>query len=81
MFGFGKKKKEEKTKGESLALWTLVQGVLLFVEEDSNRTKSFLRAMCDDKNPKKETISAVRTDLQRAAAWTSEAINEIRGGK
>ena len=74
MFG-GKKKAEQKEIARSaIDLWAFIKAVLVFVEEDPNRVKSFLVAMTNKKQPKKVDIQETREDLGKCIAWVNQSI-------
>ena len=75
---FGRKKKENKEIAKaSLDLWAFVRAVLVFVEEDPNRVKSFIKNMCEVKGtPTKQDVLDIRTDLAKAIGWASSSLAE-----
>ena len=74
MFGKKKKAEEKEIAKSAIDLWAFIKAVLVFVEEDPNRVKSFLAVMANEKYPKKEDIQATRADLGRCIAWVNQSI-------
>ena len=74
---FGKKKAEDEKEiaRSAMQLWAFTKAVLVFVEEDPNRVRSFLKVMTDiNGQPRKEDIQAVRSDLSKCIAWVSQSM-------
>ena len=75
MFGKKKKAEEQEIARSALDLWAFIKAVLVFVEEDPNRVKAFLKVMCDVKGtPTRDTISETRDDMKRCIAWVSQSM-------
>ncbi len=58
-------------------LWTFAQAGIIFLEEDPNRVRSFIRTMYKKPDPTKEIIKGTRQDLQRTIAWMSQSLIEL----
>tara|TARA_R110002126_G_scaffold42101_1_gene121976 strand:- start:2981 stop:3244 length:264 start_codon:yes stop_codon:yes gene_type:complete len=76
---FGKKKKEEEREiaESAVSLWLFVRAVLVFVEEDPNRVRSFLRTMSKKKDPQKTDVQKAREDMARCIAWASQSLKIV----
>ena len=76
MFSKAKKKEEELEIAQSaLHLWGFTKAVLVFVEEDPNRIRSFLKVMTNVKGqPTKEDIQQTRDDMAKCIAWISQSM-------
>ena len=86
MFGSSKKEKEDLQEIAKSAsdLYSFTKAVLVFVEEDPNRVKSFLKVMCDQQAPDKQMIQETRDNIAQCVSWINQCIKEIDaklGGK